>query len=108
MRDGCGRRVLISPGAAMCCGAVGLMLLAGCNQAPAPASTQIDTKAAEDAVRAADVTWSKAAQARDLAGVLSYYANDAVVLAPNTPILTGAQAIHDGWAAMMTPNVAVA
>ena len=89
----------------MVCGCVaGLMLVAGCSQAPAP----VDTKAAEDAVRAEDVAWSKAAQAHDLAAVLSYYASDAVVLAPNTPILTSAQAIHDGWAPMMTPDVSVA
>ena len=91
----------------MFCGCMaGLMLAAGCNQAPPP----VDTKAAEQAVRDADAQWSKAAQAHNLAGVLSYYASsDAlVVLPPNTPVMTSAQAIHDGWAPMMTPDVSVA
>jgi ketosteroid isomerase-like protein len=82
------------------CGCAGALLFAaGCNQ---PAA--VDTGAAEQAVRDADAKWSKAAAARDVAGVVSFYADDAIVMPPNAPRITGKQAIHDEWAAMAVPG----
>jgi ketosteroid isomerase-like protein len=80
-----------------------MLLAAGCNTAP-PAA---DTKAAEDAVRAADAAWSKAAAAQDAAAVGSYYADDATVLPPNAPLITGKDAAQKSWAAMLVPGNSV-
>jgi ketosteroid isomerase-like protein len=89
---------------AVVCGCfAGLMLVAGCNTAP-PA---VDTKAAEDAVRAADAAWSKAAAALDVAAAGSYYADDAVVMPPNSPIVNGKAAAQQAWAAMLVPGNSV-
>jgi ketosteroid isomerase-like protein len=83
------------------CGSLALMLLvSGCNTAP----PLVDTKAAEDAVRAADTAWSKAAVAMDVATVGSYYADDAVVLPPNMPIVHGKDAAQKAWAEMLVPG----
>jgi ketosteroid isomerase-like protein len=83
------------------CGCAGVLLFAvGCNQ-----QTQVDTKAAEQAVRDTDTKWSKAAATHDLAGVLSFYADDATVLPPNEAMITTKQAIHDEWAALLMSGV---
>jgi ketosteroid isomerase-like protein len=76
------------------------MLVAGCNTAPPP----VDTKAAEDAVRAADAAQLKAAQALDVAGVVAAYSDDAVVLPPNAPVATDKASIQKQWASMLTPG----
>jgi ketosteroid isomerase-like protein len=102
MTIGCEGRRLYGPGLrAVVCGSFsGLMLIAGCNQAPAP----VDTKAVENAVRAADMAWSKAAVAMDAAGVASYYADDATVLPPNGPVLASRDAEQKAWAEMLVPG----
>ena len=65
----------------------------GCTQQPPG-----DTRAAnEAAIRDADVAWSKAAAAKQLDSVLSYYADDASSFVDNGPIATGKQAIGDAW-----------
>ncbi len=103
MTTSCVRRQLSGLSLSMCGCFAGLMLVAGCNQAPPP----VDTKAAEDAVRAADAAWSKAAGAMDVAGTGSYYADDAVVLPPNMPIVNGKAAAQQQWAAMLVPGNSV-
>jgi ketosteroid isomerase-like protein len=83
------------------CGCVGMLLFAaGCNQ-----QAPVDTKAAEQAVRDTDARWSKAAAAHDVAGVLSFYADDAIVLPPNEPTITNKQANHDEWTALLAAGV---
>jgi ketosteroid isomerase-like protein len=82
----------------------GLMLIAGCNSAPPP----VDTKAVEDAVRAADVAWSKAAGAMDVAATNSYYADDAVVMPPNMPVVTTHDGTQKAWASMLVPGNSLA
>jgi ketosteroid isomerase-like protein len=59
------------------------LLVIGCTpQKPAPAA---DTRAADEAaIRASDAAWSQAAKSAD--GMLSFYADDATVLAPNAPM----------------------
>jgi ketosteroid isomerase-like protein len=104
MTTGCARRQLSGPGLGVVLGGcfAGLMLVAGCNQAPAP--PVVDTKAAEDAVRAADAAQLKAAQAMDVAGVAGYYTANAVVLPPNAPIATDTVSIQKVWSAMLVPG----
>src|ERR1035437_10642973 len=80
MNTDCEKRQLSKTvlGTAVCgCFAV-LILASGCNKA-AP----VDLKGAEQAVRNADVKWSKAAAAHDMNGVFGYYTDDAVVLPAN-------------------------
>jgi ketosteroid isomerase-like protein len=97
---GCERRQLSGLGLAMCGCFAGMVLVAGCNSAPPP----VDTKAAADAVRAADAAWSKAAGAMDVATVVSYYADDATVLPPNSPIVNGKAAAQQAWATILVPG----
>lgn len=78
-----------------------LVLLSAC----APAPPKADLKAEEEAIRALDVQWSKSASARDLDAVISYYSDDAQVLAPNAPIATTKVAIREGWAALLGPEM---
>ena len=65
----------------------------------------VDAKAAEQAVRDADIQWAKAAQAHDLNGVYSYYAADTVVLPANEEMLTSKGAVQKTWMDMLTPDV---
>lgn len=51
----------------------------------------------EKAVRDADDAWSKAAGARDLDKTVSYYADDAIVLPPNEPMVTTKEGIRNLW-----------
>jgi ketosteroid isomerase-like protein len=48
-----------------------------------------DASADEQAIRALDVAWSHAAEAKDLDKTVSFYADDASILPPNMPIATG-------------------
>jgi ketosteroid isomerase-like protein len=77
------------------------MLMAGCTQ-QAP-----DPKAAEAAVRTADLQWSKAAQARDVNTVLSYYSDDAVVMPPNAPMAMDRPTMVKTWTALLGPGADV-
>ncbi|MCX6629535.1 MAG: SgcJ/EcaC family oxidoreductase [Candidatus Solibacter sp.] len=80
-----------------------LGLASACGQQAPP-----DTRAAdESALRALDAQWSKAAAANDLEGTVSYYSDDASLLAPNAPIATGKQAIRAVWASLLGPDVSV-
>ena len=56
-----------------------------------------DTKADEQAVRDSDAEWSKVAGAKDLDKTVSYYAEDAVVLPPNQPMVTSKDGIRNLW-----------
>jgi len=51
----------------------------------------------EQAVRAADAEWSKVAGAKDVDKTVSYYADDAVVLPPNQPMVTSKDGIRNLW-----------
>jgi ketosteroid isomerase-like protein len=51
----------------------------------------------EQALREADDQWSKAAGAHDLDKTVSFYSNDATVLAPNAPTVTTKDGIRDMW-----------
>jgi ketosteroid isomerase-like protein len=51
----------------------------------------------EKAVRDADEAWSKVAGAKDLDKTVAYYADDAIVLPPNGPMVTAKTGIRDLW-----------
>lgn len=71
--------------------------IAGCNQ-----GAPTDTRAADErAIRAADAAGLKAAQAKDVNGAITNYADDASWLPPNAPIAKGKDAIRAGWAALL-------
>jgi ketosteroid isomerase-like protein len=62
-----------------------------------PASAAVNKSADEQAVRDADAEWSKVAEAKDLDKTVSFYADDAVVLPPNAPMVTSKTGIRDLW-----------
>jgi ketosteroid isomerase-like protein len=66
-----------------------------------------DRAAGTAAIRAADEQWSAAAAKNDLPGTLAFYADDAVLLAPNVPIARDPKSIRETWAAMLGPGTAI-
>jgi len=87
------RQLAVSTGFAL------VLLLAGCeNLQPTPA---VDTHADENAIRQADLEWSKAAASKDIEKVVSYYAEDGAVYPPNSPISAGLPAIKIVWTGMV-------
>ena len=64
----------------------------------AVAGAKAGSRSAEErAIRAADAAWSKAGAAKDLEQTLSFYAEDAVLLAPNAPAAVGRPAVRAAW-----------
>jgi uncharacterized protein (TIGR02246 family) len=62
-----------------------------------------DTRAADEAaLKNLDAEWSKAAGAKDVDKTVSYYADDAIVLPPNSPALTSKEAIRAMWKGMLS------
>jgi uncharacterized protein (TIGR02246 family) len=76
----------------MCC----VVLLAstwGCGKQTIP-----DKREAEErAVRESEIEMSKALAAKDLEGLISFYADDASGFYPNTPVITGKEALRQSW-----------
>ena len=91
-----------------------LFVLAGCialltfASACQPQSTQSppavpDTWAADEAaIKDFDAQWSKAAGDKDLDKMLSYYADDAIVLQPNGPMVNSKDAVRKIWKDVLT------
>src|SRR5712671_3207600 len=75
-------------------------LLVGCAQ-PAPsesksaAPAKVDLAEAEAAVRAADAQWLAAAKSRDTDKTVAFWADDASIMMPGAPPVTGKTAIKD-------------
>jgi ketosteroid isomerase-like protein len=68
----------------------------------------LDTRAADEAaIREADEKWAKAAGAHDLDATVSFYSDDAVLLPPNSPILTDKKSIREGWVPLVGPDAAI-
>jgi ketosteroid isomerase-like protein len=84
-----------------------LVLAFGCSQPkPAAEAKPVDTRAAdEQAVRAADIEWSKVAATRDLDATVAFYSDDASIFPPNAPVGANRQAIRDVWAGFLAPAV---
>jgi uncharacterized protein (TIGR02246 family) len=80
-----------------------ILLTAGCGESKPP-----DTRAADEkAIRDLDAQWSKAAAAGDVDGTVSYYSDDASLLAPNAPIASDRQSIHASWASLLGPDTSL-
>lgn len=80
-----------------------LALVCGCgSRLPA-----VDTRAEEAAIREADAVWLKALDAKQLDSVMPFYADDASVLGPNVPAVTGKDAIRKFWSDEFAPAVAL-
>ena len=72
--------------------ATAVVLLTACTQAPPPAppdTRAADEKAIQDQETAAQQAWS----AKDIDKVTALYADDATVMLPDTPVMTGKAAI---------------
>ena len=65
--------------------------------------TGADTRAADEAtLKNLDAEWSKAAgTTKDLDKTVSYYSDDALVMPPNIPTLTGKEPIRALWKSML-------
>jgi ketosteroid isomerase-like protein len=80
-----------------------VLFAAGCGESKPP-----DTRAADEKViRDLDAQWSKAAAARDVDGTVSYYSDDASLLAPNAPIASDRQSIRASWASLLGPDTSL-
>ncbi len=69
----------------------------------------VDTRAEDErAIRTADASCLKAAQAKDVDRAVFCYADDASWLPPNAPIAKGKEAIRAGWSQLLaSPGVAI-
>jgi uncharacterized protein (TIGR02246 family) len=80
---------------------IGALIVVGCAQQPAP--TPPDTRAADEAtIRAQVKEWSAAAQAKDTAKFVSFYADDGVIMLEDAPDIRGMAAIREGIGGMMS------
>ena len=86
--------------AVVCSGFAGLMLMAGC----AKPSASADPKVSVEAVKTAEVQWAKAAAAHDIANVVSFYADDAVVMPANQQMLTNKLDVQKTWSELLDPK----
>ena len=69
---------------------LGLLLLTGCSQAPAPAPAAPDTRAADEkTIRDGEAAWNQDWAAKDVDKIVSHYADEASLLIPDQPLLKG-------------------
>jgi uncharacterized protein (TIGR02246 family) len=86
--------------------ATAIVFLTACTQAPPPAP---DTRAAdEQAIKDQETAAQQAWAAKDTDKVVALYADDATVMLPDTPVMTGKAAISAGFkGAAADPNFAL-
>jgi uncharacterized protein (TIGR02246 family) len=78
-----------------------VLALASCGASNQPAA-QPDNRASDEAsIRAIDADWVKAAAAKDVQQITSYYADSASLFAPGVPLAAGKDAIQKAWAGML-------
>ena len=56
------------------------------------------------ALQSSDEQWSAAAGRKDVTAAVAFYADDAVMLPPNAPIIADQNSIRQVWADMLGPN----
>jgi ketosteroid isomerase-like protein len=84
-----------------------LALLAGLTLATAQIGCQAlqqhqaDARNEENTIRQTDIDWSKAAAAKDVDKIVSYYADDGSIYPPNQPVAAGKPAIKVAWTGMV-------
>ncbi|MFN2399438.1 MAG: SgcJ/EcaC family oxidoreductase [Gemmatimonadaceae bacterium] len=71
-------------------------LVAGCGHA-----MRLDTRPDEEAIRQNNRRWVEAIAAKDVTTIMSFYADDAMLMPPNGPAARGKVAIRDAWTAMV-------
>src|SRR4029077_14129623 len=84
--------------------ALAAIALSACNSTPTetPPPAAVDTRAVDEGViRSVDAAWTKAAEAKDVAGTSAAYADNAVLMTPGSPIVSGKDAITKGFTGMM-------
>jgi uncharacterized protein (TIGR02246 family) len=65
--------------------------------------TAADTRATEESsLRNLDAAWSEAAGAKDIDKTISFYADDALVMPSNSPVLKGKAAAREMWKGMFS------
>jgi uncharacterized protein (TIGR02246 family) len=75
------------------------VLLAGCSETPAPAP---DTSAADQkAIKDGEIAWVADYASKDPDKVLAHYADDATLLMPDAPLMSGKDAIRSGIQALL-------
>jgi ketosteroid isomerase-like protein len=80
-----------------------VLLAAGCGQ-----QEPKDTRAADGAaIQNTDAQWAKAAASGDVDATVSYYSDDASLLAPDAPIASDKQSIRAAWASLLTPGTSL-
>ena len=79
------------------CGCLAFLVFAVACQQAAPDNRDADANAIKDA----EAQWSKAAAAKNADETVSYYADDASMLAPNMPIVLGKPSIRGVWGQFM-------
>jgi uncharacterized protein (TIGR02246 family) len=79
-------------------GLLGILLIVGIGVAFAQMSSG---NADEQAIRKLDQEWSAAAQSKDTAKTISYYAEDGSAFPFNAPIATGKEQIQKVWTGLM-------
>ena len=60
-----------------------------------------DTRVDEAALTKLDDEWSRAVGSRDVEKTISYYTDDATVMLPNIPTLTGKESVRSIWKSML-------
>jgi uncharacterized protein (TIGR02246 family) len=74
------------------------LLLTGCNTAPSPPSAPaVDISAEKTKIRDLETAWAAAAAAKDLDKTVSFYADDAILMAPGSPPAKSKDAIRTSW-----------
>ncbi len=72
------------------------------------ATVAVNPATEEAAIRARSAEWNRAATAKDLNAVVAIHSPSAVVMMPNSPMMSGATAIRQGWQGMLAmPNLAL-
>ena len=85
--------------------ALGAMVLAGCSNA---AESKVDTAAVEKQIREKEARWMAAYNSHDAAALASNYAEDAALANPDTPLVTGLDAIRKETAGFAAdPNLKI-
>ena len=85
-------------------GRLSVLLVVVGSSACAPRTPPVDVEAARAALRAADEQYTKAGMAKDLEGFVALYAADATIYAPESPAISGTDAIRAFGAAIMADS----